>query len=87
MTITAVRPVASRTMGDVEILDRKDVAALLGVLPKTVNEYRLRYRTTSNPFPEPDGYVGRSPYWKAARADEIRQWDAARPGRGNPTPK
>lgn len=64
------------------ILDRAKVAALLGFTIRTVDEYRLRYRTTATPFPEPDGYFGRSPYWLASRADDLRRWAESRPGTG-----
>ncbi len=41
-----------------EPLDRDAAAALLGVRPKTIDSYRDR-----GIFPEPDGHVGRSPFW------------------------
>lgn len=64
-----------------EPLGREDVARLLGVAPDTVSHYMLRYRDTENPFPTPDGVLGRSPWWSAARAGEILVWDVRRPGR------
>lgn len=85
MTITAERPVAFSIMTDQpNILNRAAVGALIGVTEKTISEYRLRYSNTVLPFPKPSGYFGRSPYWFASRADEIRAWAAKRPGRGNP---
>lgn len=84
MTILAMRPVASRDVTEPNILDRAAVAELLGFTTRTVDEYRARYRDTDHPFPEPDGFFGRSPYWLASRADDLRRWAATRPGRGNP---
>lgn len=43
-----------------------DVAAHLGVQPKTVTGYLARGR-----MPEPDGRVGRTPWW---RPETIRAW-------------
>lgn len=88
MTITELRPVAFRPMGE-QPLDRVAVGRLVGdgVAPDTVTIYlresRDGGRYESNPFPAPSGFVGRSPYWDADRADEIRAWDARRPGTGS----
>jgi hypothetical protein len=75
----------------------EDVATLLGptIKPKTVSTYLTesreqvgkgararRGRYASHPFPVPDGTVGRAPWWRLERADEIRQWAADRPGQG-----
>jgi len=43
-----------------------EVAAYLGVLPGTVPAYASRGQ-----MPQPDGYVGRSPWW---RPETIRTW-------------
>ena len=43
-----------------------EVAAYLGVTPSTVTAYRSRGQ-----MPQPDGYVGRSPWW---RPETIRAW-------------
>lgn len=71
-----------------EILDRAAVAALLGIPdPATITRYlrasRPDGRYASHPFPAPDGFLaGRAPWWRATRADELKAWAAARPGRG-----
>lgn len=57
-----------------DLLDSRAVAALLGVRPGTISQYRRR-RT----LPAPDVVVGRSPAWYAAT---IEAWRATRPGRG-----
>lgn len=73
-----------------------DVAALLGegVKPKTVSQYLAESRTglgrdgkrkgryADHPFPEPDGRVGRAPWWRLERRAEILAWAAERPGQG-----
>ena len=46
-----------------------DVAAYLGVKPRTVTSYHARGQ-----MPPADGKVGRSPWWWA---DTIRQWRTA----------
>nr|DAQ80091.1 MAG TPA: Pyocin activator protein PrtN [Caudoviricetes sp.] len=51
-----------------------EVAARLGLAVATVRAYRLEGR-----LPEPDGMVGRTPWW---RPETIDAWQAARPGRG-----
>ena len=43
-----------------------EVAAYLGVAPSTVTAYKARRE-----MPEPDGRVGRSPWW---RPETIRAW-------------
>jgi hypothetical protein len=52
------------------------VAALAGIAPASVRRYRLR-----GTFPEPDGYVGRTPWW---RRRTILGWLAIRPEPGRP---
>lgn len=58
-------------------LTTDDVAALAGVLPASVRRYRLR-----GTFPRPDGYVGRTPWW---RRRTVERWLATRPGPGRPS--
>jgi predicted DNA-binding transcriptional regulator AlpA len=53
-----------------------EVAALAGIAPASVRRYRLR-----DTFPEPDGYVGRTPWW---RRSTIEAWLVARRGPGHP---
>jgi hypothetical protein len=55
-----------------------DIAALFGVKPGTVETWRARYAG----FPVPDAYVGRFAGWLPSRQEEIRAWEASRPGRG-----
>lgn len=85
MTITAVRQVASRDVAD-EILERSDVAAIVGVAPATITRY-LNWslpggQYASKPFPAPDGRVGGRPFWWTSSVPAIRTWMADRPGRG-----
>lgn len=78
------------------------VAEILGVKPKTISQYLseskgagqtrtgIAGRYADHPFPVPDGYFGKSPWWAFGREGEIRDWDARRPGRGaggGPKPK
>ncbi len=51
-----------------------EVAAYLGIKPRTVTGYLTRGQIT-----EPDGYVGRSPWWWETT---ITTWQEQRPGRG-----
>lgn len=68
------------------MLNRTDVAAILGVSVKSVSQYLVeskeggRYET--NPFPRPDGRIGSGPWWLPKRKAEFLKWKAARPGRG-----
>jgi hypothetical protein len=62
-------------------LNRAEVAALLGVGPATVTEYRRRYAATATPFPLPDMDLAGHPGWSEARAAELLAWAASRPGR------
>mgnify|MGYP002741943758 CR=1 FL=1 len=61
-------------MTDDSMLTVRDVAARLGLAVSTVQTYRRDGR-----LPEPDGLVGRVPWWRPATID---RWQAARPGRG-----
>lgn len=47
-----------------------DVATHIKVEPSTVTSYRARGQ-----MPEPDGYMGRTPWWWA---DTIRAWHESR---------
>jgi hypothetical protein len=66
--------------------DRTKVAAHLGVTPKAVSQFltdsKDGARYEHNKFPEPDGYIGRGPWWYKERADEFTAWMQSRPGRG-----
>ena len=68
------------------MLDRAAVATILGVKPKSVSQYLTESkgegRYAKHPFPKPDGYVGRGPWWYREREDEIRVWAASRRGQG-----
>ena len=65
-----------------DLLETKDIAALLGVRVATVRQYKLR-----GDLPPPDATAGRSPLWRRAT---IEQWRAERPGqdwrKNRPTP-
>jgi predicted DNA-binding transcriptional regulator AlpA len=69
-----------------DFLTLTDLAQLLGVKTETVSFYRAHSkagrRYADHPFPAPDRLVGRSPIWHANRVEEIKAWDAQRPGRG-----
>lgn len=68
------------------MLDRTAVAALIGVQPKTISQYLTESheggRYATHPFPKPDGYIGKGPWWRRERKAEIKAWAAARPGQG-----
>ncbi len=68
------------------MFNRQAVAALIGVQPKTISQYltesRPGGRYASHPFPKPDGYIGKGPWWRLGREREIRKWAADRPGPG-----
>jgi hypothetical protein len=59
-------------------LDTAAVASQIGV---TTESFR-RMKARPGFAPEPDGYVGRSPWWWSATID---RWDKKRPGRGRPS--
>lgn len=82
-------------VGGLPVLLIADVAELLGVKQKTISTYLTesrdvvgrgararRGRYASHPFPAPNDHFGRIPWWHQDRADEIRAWDAERPGQG-----
>lgn len=63
-------------MSDTDQLSRVEVAALAGIEPKTLDKYRERSRTPGVMLvPEPDGYIGRSPWWYRGTA---RAWISTR---------
>lgn len=70
-----------------EILSTGDIAGLLGVRLETVHKYVSQSRPLDgcrykdHPFPAPDGYAGRSPWWAARRRNEIIAWSLRRRGR------
>ena len=73
---------------ELPVLDRTALAEAVGLgwTAKTVSEY-LSYskpggRYENHPFPEPDGYIGRGPWWLPERVDEVRRWAEGRRGRG-----
>lgn len=86
MTLTAPIPAAVSGPFGVKVVymdeqwTHDDIAAHLGVKPHSVRRYRVRDST----FPAPDGYVGRTPWW---RPEVIVAWAAARPGRTGRPPK
>jgi hypothetical protein len=69
-----------------DYLTLADLAELLDVKPNTVSFLRTHSkpggRYAGDPFPEPDRTIARSPVWLAERADEIKAWNARRPGQG-----
>lgn len=69
-----------------DYLTNADLAELLGIKPATLRFLRAQSkpggRYADDPFPEPDITIARSPAWKAERADEIKTWNARRPGQG-----
>lgn len=60
------------------MLDQAAVAARLGVTPASVQRYRAADRSQYR-FPDPDGYLGRTPWWWSTTIDT---WAASRPGKG-----
>lgn len=74
------------TTEEVPVLDRTAVAELLGVQPKTISQYLAESkgngRYAAHPFPPPDGYIGRGPYWLRKREADIKTWNEGRPGQG-----
>jgi hypothetical protein len=77
---------ASMATEERPVLDRTAVAEILGVKPKTISQYLVESRDAGryadHPFPAPDGYIGRGPYWLRKRELEIRRWAESRPGQG-----
>jgi hypothetical protein len=74
-------------------MNRDDVAELLGVQGKTISTYlyesgveigkkKRRGRYAGHPFPAPDAYHGKAPWWGLDRRTEILTWDSERPGQG-----
>lgn len=61
-------------MTDLDRLTNEDAAALAGISPGTWRNYVARGRA-----PQPDGRLGRTPWWHRATIDT---WVAARPGQG-----
>lgn len=61
-------------MPDRSRLSRAEVADRLLLQPQTIDTYRRR-----GIFPEPEGYVGRSPWWYAHKID---RWASRRRTRG-----
>lgn len=57
-----------------EQLSIAEVAARIGVTVGTAQTYRAQKR-----LPDPDGLIGRTPWWWATTIDV---WQANRPGRG-----
>lgn len=53
---------------------------------KTVSAYMTESRPggryENHPFPEPDGYVAKAPFWMATRIPEIEAWALNRAGQG-----
>jgi predicted DNA-binding transcriptional regulator AlpA len=58
------------------ILSPADVAELAGVKVQTIHNHSHRHT-----MPDPDGYLGRTPWWHRAT---IEAWVAVRPRRGRP---
>jgi hypothetical protein len=55
-----------------------DVAELAGITPASLARQRVR-----GAVPEPDGYLGRTPWWRRATVEE---WLKSRPRRGQRGP-
>lgn len=62
-----------------EQLTMSDVAELAGITPKSLARQRLR-----RAVPEPDGMLGRTPWW---HRETIEAWLASRPRRGQHSDK
>ena len=65
-------------MGGRVQLDTVGVGERLGISAVSVRRYMVADRDKYS-FPQPDGYLGRTPWWWS---DTIDGWAAARPGRG-----
>ena len=59
-----------------DMLSTREVAELVGVKPASIRRYRVR-----GTFPEPDGYVGVTPWWYRST---VEAWLAKRPPVGRP---
>ena len=66
---------------EIDVGDKDDIGALLGISPKTWRNYSLKGAAT-NPAPKPVTVdpVTRRDLWDLA---EVREWQAHRPGRGD----
>lgn len=76
------------------VLDIRAVAAIIGkaqgldgpMRPKTISQYltesRPGGRYEKHPFPKPNGYIGKSPWWAKGREPEFVAWQNGRVGRG-----
>lgn len=53
-----------------KMLTRQEVADVLGVKINTVDVWRQR---PSTGFPEPDGYLGSTPWWKPSTIAKFRK--------------
>lgn len=73
--VSLVHTGRTREEDDVALIDRSQVASLLGVDPATVSSYLYRDPT----FPEPAARFGRSPAWTT---ESVREWQQNRPGQG-----
>jgi len=74
-----------------------EVAAELGVKPRTITQWMVRSLSTpdpksrrpdnrrlyaDHPFPAPARYAGKSPEWERSKLPEIKTWYVTRPGQG-----
>lgn len=73
--VSLVHTGRTRERDDVALIDRSQVASLLGVDPATVSSYLYRDPT----FPKPAARFGRSPAWTV---ESVRAWQNRRPGQG-----
>ena len=80
-------------MTSLPVLTIDDIAALLGVKSRTVTQWMVRSLQTpdakgqrrlyaDDPFPAPVRYAGKSPLWNRDQEEQIKSWNARRPGRG-----
>jgi hypothetical protein len=78
---------------ELPVLDIRAVAKILGeaqdkepLRPKTVSQYLVESkaggRYERHPFPAPDGYIGKSPWWALGREQEFVTWHQGRSGQG-----
>lgn len=56
------------------IMDTVAIAAMMGIKSRSVTQY-----VANRKAPEPDGYIGRSPWWYEAT---VTTWIESRPGSG-----